>query len=214
MPGVAPSRKRTRDELSPNQSTSFSAPAFKTFKPLLPVASTSAAVSVMPCPSPALPGDSRTRGMFIAFCDRAFASLYKVCGSSRFLRSPSCWLQGDRTAYSELVGQFKSTSTSSQAEQKLWFEALSNTVNKINKAQHSLLIDTILAIPWATAFTQDSTARAYIRFVSTLVAAKPEWLKAVVEKIVKGFRWSACCAFPDCWHLICQHRFRYCAHVR
>lgn len=37
---------------------------------------------------------------------------------------------------------------------------------------------------------EEGFVAAYVRFIAALVSARAEWLKAVLEKCVKGFKYS------------------------
>ena len=67
-----------------------------------------------------------------------------------------------------------------------WLEALTHVVSKLDK-NHTPLVETILAIPWATM--EESFGVAYVRFIGALVSARPEWLRSILEKCVKGFKY-------------------------
>lgn len=54
-------------------------------------------------------------------------------------------------------------------------------------ATHAPLVETILAVPWATM--DDVFVAAYMHFVGALVSARAEWLRLVLEKCVKGFKY-------------------------
>lgn len=109
--------------------------------------------------------------------------------------------KGNNEKYQELISQFEallpttslaSTSSSSStlpptsSQLRIWLDALTHVVSKLDKS-HTPLVETILAIPWATM--EDNFVAAYIRFISALVSARAEWLKAILEKCVKGFRY-------------------------
>lgn len=38
---------------------------------------------------------------------------------------------------------------------------------------------------------EDAFVSAYMRFIGALVSARPEWLKGVLDKCVKGFKYRA-----------------------
>ncbi|ORY90646.1 RNA polymerase I-specific transcription initiation factor RRN3-domain-containing protein [Leucosporidium creatinivorum] len=142
--------------------------------------------------TPTTEGSSYRKGMFLAFIDDAFAQRHK----------------GNNERYTELVSQFRSlipsssqasgpsaASTSSTAppppttsQLRIWLEALTHVVSKLDET-HGTLVETILALPWATM--DDSFVGAYMRFIGALVSARPEWLRLVLEKCVKGFKYRS-----------------------
>ncbi|KAK4705164.1 RNA polymerase I-specific transcription initiation factor RRN3, partial [Phenoliferia sp. Uapishka_3] len=133
-------------------------------------------------------GSAYRKGMYLAFIDDAFAKRKK----------------GDNERYNELLSQFKSllpaaftkptASTSTAAEPptapqlRIWLDALTHVVSKLDKA-HAPLVDTILALPWATM--DDLFVAGYVRFIGALVSARPEWLRSVLEKCVKGLKYRS-----------------------
>ncbi|BGP13346.1 hypothetical protein JCM10213_001467 [Rhodosporidiobolus nylandii] len=120
--------------------------------------------------------------------------------------------QGINDGYNSIIAQFRSLlpnppsaepststaapSTSSSDEKKgvslaqlrAWLDALTNVVSKLDQS-HAPLVETILAVPWAT--TEENFVAAYMRFVGALVSARTEWLKVVLEKCVKGFKYRS-----------------------
>ena len=114
--------------------------------------------------------------------------------------------QGDNSKYNDLVGEFRallpasasatkqhqpaaSTSTLSASEPSqlpTYLDALTHHVSRLDKA-HAPLVETILALPWATM--DDHFVAGYVRFIGALVSARPEWLRSVLEKCVKGFKY-------------------------
>ncbi|GAA6000604.1 hypothetical protein JCM10207_004572 [Rhodosporidiobolus poonsookiae] len=117
--------------------------------------------------------------------------------------------QGDNTGYNQIITQFRSllpsataapsshsASTSADAlaqgvplsQLRSWLEMLVAVVSKLDQS-HAPLVETILSVPWAT--TEDSFVVAYTRFVGALVSARTEWLKVVLEKCVKGFKYRS-----------------------
>lgn len=112
-------------------------------------------------------------------------------------------LQGDNERYSELLAQFRSllpnasatrptASTSAASEPptppqlRIWLDALTHVVSKLDKT-HAPLVEIILALPWATL--DDLFVAGYVRFIGALVSARPEWLRSVLEKCVKGLKY-------------------------
>ncbi|KAM0751693.1 RNA polymerase I-specific transcription initiation factor RRN3 [Meredithblackwellia eburnea MCA 4105] len=145
--------------------------------------------------------NSYKKGMFLAFIDDAFARRAK----------------GDNVRYSELIAQFRSllpsatkrpdqppsssslaapagpSSSSPNADPaspqlKVWLDALTHVVSKLDKT-HAPLVETIISLPWATL--DDSFVAAYVRFIGALVSARTEWLRPVLEKCVKGFKYRS-----------------------
>lgn len=115
-----------------------------------------------------------------------------------------CVSQGNNERYQELLAQFRallpnaahqSTSASTStlpptsAQLRIWLDALTHVVSKLDKT-HTPLVETILAIPWATL--DDQFVNAYVRFIGSLVSTKAEWLRSVLEKCVKGFKYRTC----------------------
>lgn len=115
-------------------------------------------------------------------------------------------MQGINEHYTELVTQFRSlipsssqsqapsaasTSSSSQpppttSQLRIWLDALTHVVSKLDET-HGTLVETILALPWATM--DDGFVTSYMRFIGALVSARTEWLRLVLEKCVKGFKY-------------------------
>ncbi|GAA5846646.1 hypothetical protein JCM5353_000745 [Sporobolomyces roseus] len=128
------------------------------------------------------------RAMYSAFLNDAFDKRYN----------------GDNSSYNEIISQFRallpssaslpSTSTSTQpsttplSQLRTWLDALTSVVSKLDQS-HEPLVETILAVPWAT--TEESFVAAYMRFIGALVSARTEWLKAVLDKCVKGFKYRS-----------------------
>ncbi|GAA5884869.1 hypothetical protein JCM6882_007131 [Rhodosporidiobolus microsporus] len=118
--------------------------------------------------------------------------------------------KGQNDSYNQIIAQFRSllpsasalpstsastasTSASSStspplAQLRSWLDALTAVVSKLDQS-HAPLVETILAVPWAT--TEESFVAAYTRFVGALVSARTEWLKVVLEKCVKGFKYRS-----------------------
>ncbi|GAA5952710.1 hypothetical protein JCM21900_000411 [Sporobolomyces salmonicolor] len=132
------------------------------------------------------------RAMFSAFLNDAFEKRYR----------------GDHSAYNEVIAQFRTllpsastlhapqtASTSSSqpittplSQLRTWLDALTSVVSKLDQS-HEPLVETILAVPWAT--TEESFVGTYMRFAGALVSARTEWLKVVLEKCVKGFKYRS-----------------------
>lgn len=111
--------------------------------------------------------------------------------------------QGDNEEYNQIIVQFRallpsataSTAASTSSGQptatplsqlRSWLEALTSVVSKLDQS-HAPLVETILSIPWAV--TEEGFTTAYMRFVGALVSARTEWLKMVLEKCVRGFKY-------------------------
>ncbi|GAA5879651.1 hypothetical protein JCM8547_003732 [Rhodosporidiobolus lusitaniae] len=118
-------------------------------------------------------------------------------------------LKGNNDSYNAIISQFRSllpsassmafsqsaSSSSAQgfavtslAQLRAWLDALTAVVSRLDQS-HAPLVETILAVPWAT--TEDSFVAVYMRFIGALVSARPEWLKVVLEKCVKGFKYRS-----------------------
>ncbi|SGY66650.1 BQ5605_C004g02693 [Microbotryum silenes-dioicae] len=139
-------------------------------------------------------GSAFKRGMYLTFIDDAFKRRQ----------------QGQNERYKELIAQFlaiipstssaphasSSTSTSSftsaetptTASLRVWLDALTHIVSKLD-ATHAPLVETILAVPWATM--DDGFVTIYVKFISALVSARPEWLQAVLSPCVQGFSYRS-----------------------
>lgn len=127
----------------------------------------------------------RQKGMYLAFIDAALDERRK----------------GKNERYTELCSQFRAllptalaqASTSTQPSYstpalRCWLDSLANVVSKLDKS-HTPLVETILAIPWATM--EEPFVVSYVRFIGALVSARPEWLRSVLEKCVKGFKYRS-----------------------
>ena len=99
--------------------------------------------------------------------------------------------RGRDTSYQELVGQFRPpTSKSPSASHstsllQMLLHSLSNVASRLDKRNHTPLVDNILTLPWAT-MGGDSFARTWMRFVCTLCSARNEWIGDVLARAVKG----------------------------
>lgn len=119
-------------------------------------------------------------------------------------------MQGDRRDYNELIAQFQNAApirTSEQSQQpssssshsaspqqlKSWLEALIHAVSQLDD-RHRPLVDAIASLPWTTY--EDSVRRSFIRFHCVLVAARPEHLKPILEKVVYSLRWGPSYSTP------------------
>lgn len=136
--------------------------------------------------------------------ERSIAPLVAAVASrtSQFAETDCLLTQGSNERYHELLSQFRSllpnpsqqpSSTASSStlpptpsQLRIWLDALTHVVSKLDKT-HTPLVETILAIPWATM--DDQFVSAYVRFVGALVSARTEWLRSVLEKCVKGFKY-------------------------
>ncbi|GAA5973644.1 hypothetical protein JCM11641_005059 [Rhodosporidiobolus odoratus] len=117
--------------------------------------------------------------------------------------------RGINEGYNQIIAQFRallpsasstpstvgqaSTSAETLASSPLsqlrsWLDALAAVVSKMDQS-HAPLVETILAVPWA--ITEESFVTAYTRFIGALVSARTEWLKVVLEKCVKGFKYRS-----------------------
>ncbi|KAI5474804.1 RNA polymerase I specific transcription initiation factor RRN3 [Pseudohyphozyma bogoriensis] len=76
----------------------------------------------------------------------------------------------------------------STAQLRVWLDALTHVVSKLDKS-HAPLVETIIDLPWATM--EDSFVSAYVRFLGALVSARAEWLRSVLQRCVKGFRYRS-----------------------
>ncbi|BGO89017.1 hypothetical protein NBRC10512_008208 [Rhodotorula toruloides] len=134
-------------------------------------------------------GGAYRRVMFASFINQAFEKRYK----------------GQNEEYNQIIGQFRALLPSATASQtastssgqptvtpltqlRAWLEALTSVVSKLDQS-HAPLVETILAVPWAVM--EDAFVSAYMRFVGALVSARPEWLKGVLDKCVKGFKYRS-----------------------
>ncbi|GAA5924599.1 rDNA-binding RNA polymerase I transcriptional factor [Sporobolomyces koalae] len=137
------------------------------------------------------PNGPYRRAMYSAFLNDAFDKRYR----------------GDNSSYNEIIAQFRALLPSSSAlptpqdaststqpsttpllQLRTWLDALTSVVSKLDQS-HEPLVETILAVPWAT--TEESFVAAYMRFVGALVSARTEWLKVVLDKCVKGFKYRS-----------------------
>ncbi|GAA5895203.1 rDNA-binding RNA polymerase I transcriptional factor [Sporobolomyces salmoneus] len=138
------------------------------------------------------PNGPYRRAMYSAFLNDAFEKRYR----------------GDNSSYNEIISQFRALlpssaslpvsqdpSTSTQppsttplVQLRTWLDALTSVVSKLDQS-HEPLVETILAVPWAT--TEEAFVSAYMRFIGALVSARTEWLKGVLDKCVKGFKYRS-----------------------
>ncbi|KAK4049742.1 DNA independent RNA polymerase I transcription factor [Microbotryomycetes sp. JL221] len=150
--------------------------------------------TMKPLPSPtranSTEGAAFKKRMFLQFIEDAFTQKAR----------------GNNEHYTQLIGQFRSLlpssaaasgqqSTPSDAPQaptssqlRIWLEALTHVVSQLDE-KYVTLVDTILAVPWATM--DDVFVNAYLRFVGALVSARAEWLKSVLDKCARGFRYRS-----------------------
>ncbi|GAA6038563.1 hypothetical protein JCM8097_004632 [Rhodosporidiobolus ruineniae] len=132
---------------------------------------------------------SYRRAMYARFVQDAFEKRYT----------------GNNDGYNQIIAQFRALlpsaiplpapSTSSEpaapnpfTQLRAWLDALTAVVSKLDQS-HAPLVETILAVPWAT--TEESFVTVYTRFVGALISARTEWLKVVLEKCVKGFKYRS-----------------------
>ncbi|GAA5959051.1 hypothetical protein JCM3765_006322 [Sporobolomyces pararoseus] len=137
------------------------------------------------------PSGPYRRAMYSAFLNDAFEKRYR----------------GDNSSYNEIISQFRAllpssgplpasqdpststqTSTAPLVQLRTWLDALTSVVSKLDQS-HEPLVETILAVPWAT--TEEAFVSAYMRFIGALVSARTEWLKVVLDKCVKGFKYRS-----------------------
>ncbi|BGP45398.1 DNA independent RNA polymerase I transcription factor [Rhodotorula kratochvilovae] len=115
-------------------------------------------------------------------------------------------LKGENEEYNQIISQFRALLPSASASQsastssagpltatpltqlRAWLEALTAVVSKLDQS-HAPLVETILAVPWAV--TEESFVSTYMRFVGALISARTEWLKVVLERCVKGFKYRS-----------------------
>ncbi|GAA5915217.1 hypothetical protein JCM8208_007714 [Rhodotorula glutinis] len=115
-------------------------------------------------------------------------------------------LKGDNEEYNQIISQFRALLPSAAASQnastsssqpltatpltqlRAWLEALTAVVSRLDQS-HTPLVETILAVPWAV--TEETFVSAYMRFVGALISARTEWLKVVLERCVKGFKYRS-----------------------
>jgi hypothetical protein len=99
--------------------------------------------------------------------------------------------RGKEVSYQELVSQFRAPSprTSSSLPSitllQTLLHSLSNVASRLDRRNHTVLVDNILTLPWAT-MGGDSFARTWMRFVCTLCSARSEWVGEVLSRAVRG----------------------------
>ncbi|KAM0791979.1 hypothetical protein ACM66B_002740 [Microbotryomycetes sp. NB124-2] len=145
-----------------------------------------------PLPSPtranSTEGAAWKKRMFLSFVANAFEERAK----------------GNNETYNQLVAEFRTVLPSSsvqpttetapadlpapQIRLRMLLESLTHVVSQLDES-HAPLVNTILAAPWATM--DDSFVGAYLRFVGALVSARTEWLRSVLDKCARGFKYRS-----------------------
>jgi len=74
--------------------------------------------------------------------------------------------------------------TPQSAQLRLWIQALSHVVSRLERT-HSALVEAIVSMPWVTLDT--ASVKSYTVFIGMLVSARPEYLSTVLSKIAHGF---------------------------
>ncbi|GAA6063885.1 hypothetical protein JCM10212_001367 [Sporobolomyces blumeae] len=134
------------------------------------------------------PNGPYRRAMYSAYLNDAFEKRYN----------------GDNSGYNEVIAQFRTllpsagavastsgattSATTPLSQLRTWLDALTSVVSKLDQS-HEPLVETILSVPWAT--TEESFVATYLRFVGALVSARTEWLKVVLDKCVRGFKYRS-----------------------
>lgn len=99
--------------------------------------------------------------------------------------------RGKEVSYQELVAQFRApsprnlTSLPSITLLQTLLHSLSNVASRLDRRNHTILVDNILTLPWAT-MGGDTFARTWMRFICTLCSARSEWVGEVLSRAVKG----------------------------
>jgi hypothetical protein len=99
--------------------------------------------------------------------------------------------RGKEVSYQELVAQFRTPSPRNLGSLpsitllQTLLHSLSNVASRLDRRNHTILVDNILTLPWAT-MGGDSFARTWMRFVCTLCSARSEWVGEVLSRAVKG----------------------------
>lgn len=99
--------------------------------------------------------------------------------------------RGKDGSYQELVSQFRPPSQKSMSSipsitlLQTLLHSLSNVASRLDRRNHTPLVDNILTLPWAT-MGGDSFARTWMRFVCTLCSVRSEWVGEVLSRAVKG----------------------------
>ncbi|KZT05644.1 RNA polymerase I-specific transcription initiation factor RRN3 [Laetiporus sulphureus 93-53] len=96
---------------------------------------------------------------------------------------------GISDAFDELVDQFNPKKPHDEtslppSQLRHWIFALSHVVSQLDRC-HSLLVEAVLSVPWATMDT--SFAKSYTSFIGMLISARPEYLSSVLGKIARSF---------------------------
>ncbi|KAK4052162.1 DNA independent RNA polymerase I transcription factor [Microbotryomycetes sp. JL201] len=149
-----------------------------------------------PLPSPtranSTEGAAWKKRMFLSFVANAFEERAK----------------GNSETYNQLVAEFRTVLPSSspssdgqpaaetppadlpapQIRLRMLLESLTHVVSQLDES-HAPLVNTILAAPWATM--DDSFVGAYLRFTGALVSARAEWLRSVLDRCARGFKYRS-----------------------
>lgn len=120
------------------------------------------------------PSESDKRGMYSEFVQAALDD-----------RS-----RGKEGSYQELVSQFRPSQKTMSSIPSITLlqtllHSLSNVASRLDRRNHTPLVDNILTLPWAT-MGGDSFSRTWMRFVCTLCSARSEWVGEVLSRAVKG----------------------------
>lgn len=109
--------------------------------------------------------------------------------------------RGKEASYLELVSQFRSPSPKNPSSAppisllQMLLHSLSNVASRLDRRNHSALVDGILTLPWAT-MGGDVFARTWMRFVCTLCSARSEWVGEVLSRSVKGLSYREYIFWP------------------
>ncbi|SCV72699.1 BQ2448_4236 [Microbotryum intermedium] len=139
-------------------------------------------------------GSAFKRGMYLTFIDDAFKrrqqgqnERYKEL-MAQFLAIIPSTSSAPHASSSTSSSSFTSVETPTTASLRVWLDALTHIISKLD-ATHAPLVETILAVPWATM--DDGFVTVYVKFISALVSARPEWLQAVLSTCVQGFSYRS-----------------------
>lgn len=64
-------------------------------------------------------------------------------------------------------------------------DALTHVVAQLDRS-HSSLVDAVVSLPWTSL--DESFVQTYTRFVRALLTTRVEFVQAVLDKIIRGFR--------------------------
>lgn len=177
------------DDRGGDYAASLASPAqmVKLEQPDLPVSSptsvplkSSLKSSVANVPSNVLdsPSEGDKRGMYLDYVQSALDNRAR----------------GKEASYAELVSQFRAPSPRSVSSSppisllQMLLHSLTNVASRLDRRNHTPLIDSILTLPWAT-MGGDAFSRTWMRFVCTLCSARSEWVGEVLSRAVKGLRY-------------------------